>query len=145
PIEGAKAASWAVLVSGALQAALLYWGVRRTGATVHLAVPKLTPEIKRLIALAIPGTIAASATQINIFISMMLASLMDGARSWLAVADRLYQLPLGLIGVAIGVALLPRLSHALSENDNADAQATTDQAVVFSMALTLPAAAALMA
>ncbi len=145
PIEGAKAASVAVLVSGLLQAGLLYWGARKSGASIHFAVPKLTPEIKRLIALAIPGTIAASATQINIFISMMLASLMDGARSWLAVADRLYQLPLGLIGVAIGVALLPRLAQALSEGDDGDAQATTDQAVVFAMALTLPAAAALMA
>ena len=145
PIEGAKAASWAVLVSGLLQAGLLYWGARRAGATIHLAWPKLTPEIKTLVALAIPGTIAASATQINIFISMMLASLVDGARSWLSVADRLYQLPLGLIGVAIGVALLPRLSAALHEGDHDDAQATTDQAVVFALALTLPAAAALMA
>ena len=145
PIQGAYAASWAVLVSGVLQAGLLYWGARRTGARIGAVKPSLSPQIKALIMLAIPGTIAASATQINIFISSMLASFVDGARSWLAVADRLYQLPLGLIGVAIGVALLPRLSSAVQEGDQDDASVATDQAVVFAMALTLPAAAALMA
>jgi len=145
PIQGAYAASWAVLVSGVLQAGLLFWGARKAGARIGVVWPGLSPQIKTLIALAIPGTIAASATQINIFISSMLASFVDGARSWLAVADRLYQLPLGLIGVAIGVALLPRLSSAVQEGDHDDASVATDQAVIFAMALTLPAAAALVA
>ena len=60
---------------------------------------------------------AASATQINILISNVLASQVNGARTWLATADRLYQLPLGLVGVAIGVALLPRLSTAVQAGD----------------------------
>ena len=145
PIQGAYAASWAVLVSGVLQAGLLFWGARRAGARIGIVWPRLSPQIKALIALAIPGTIAASATQINIFISSMLASFVDGARSWLAVADRLYQLPLGLIGVAIGVALLPRLSQSVQEGDHDDAAVATDQAIIFAMALTLPAAAALVA
>ena len=144
-IEAAYSASWAVLVAGVLQAALLWWGVRKAGAHIVPRLPRLTPEIKALIALAIPGAIAASATQINIFISGVLASQVAGARSWLAVADRLYQLPLGLVGVAVGVALLPRLSQALQAGDEDDAQSATDQAIVFSLALTLPAAAALMA
>jgi putative peptidoglycan lipid II flippase len=143
--ESATAASWAIVAAGIAQAALIWWGARRTGAKIILRPPRLTPEIKALIALAIPGAIAASATQINIFISGVLASQVAGARSWLAVADRLYQLPLGLVGVAIGVALLPRLSQALQADDADDAQTTTDQAIVFALALTLPAAAALMA
>jgi len=141
----AEAATWAILVAGMLQAALLWWGARKSKANIILRLPRLTPEIKALIALAIPGAIAASATQINIFISGVLASQVAGARSWLAVADRLYQLPLGLVGVAVGVALLPRLSQALQAGDHDDAQNATDQAIVLSLALTLPAAAALMA
>ncbi len=144
--EGAAvAAAWGAVGSGVAQAAMLWWGVRRSGARVDVRLPRLTPEIRALIGLAIPGAVAASATQLNIFISGFLASLVDGARSWLAVADRLYQLPLGLVGVAIGVALLPRLSTAVQRGDRAEGQAATDEAVVIGMALTLPAAAALVA
>jgi putative peptidoglycan lipid II flippase len=139
------AASWGVLVAGVLQAALLWWGVRRSGGHVGFRWPRMTPEIRMLVALAVPGAIAASATQINIVISNVLASQVNGARSWLAVADRLYQLPLGLIGVAIGVALLPRLSRTVHEGDETGAQSAMDEAIGFSMALTLPAAAALVA
>jgi putative peptidoglycan lipid II flippase len=142
-VGAATAASWGALVSGVCQAGLLWWSVRRAGAHVGVTWPRLTPEIKALIGLAIPGAVAASATQINLFISGVLASGVAGARSWLAVADRLNQLPLGLIGVAIGVALLPRLSKAIGAGDREDAQAAMDEAIAFSMALTLPAAAAL--
>lgn len=143
--SAAVAASWGVLVAGVSQASLVWWGARKAGANIRVTVPKLTPEVKALIALAVPGAVAASATQVNIFISGILASQVNGARSWLAAADRLYQLPLGLVGVAIGVALLPRLSTAIQKNDRKDAQDAMDQAIGFSMALTLPAAAALVA
>jgi len=145
PVAAAWAASWAVLAAGVAQAGLLWWGARKAGAKLSLRLPRLTPEIKALILLAIPGAIAASVTQINIFISGVLASQMAGARSWLNVADRLYQLPLGLVGVAIGVALLPRLSQALGRGDAKDAQDSTDLAIVVSLALALPAAAGMMA
>jgi putative peptidoglycan lipid II flippase len=144
-IGAATAASWGVLVAGVLQAALLWWGVSRSGGRVDFRWPRLTPEIKALIWLAIPGAFAASATQINILISNVLASQVHGARSWLATADRLYQLPLGLVGVAIGVALLPRLSTAVQSGDGRESQNAMDEAIVFALALTLPAAAALMA
>ena len=91
------------------------------------------------------GALSASAFQINIFISGILASQVAGARSWLSAADRLYQLPVGLVGVAIGVALLPRLSKAASRDDHAGGQAALDEAITFALALTLPAAAALVA
>jgi putative peptidoglycan lipid II flippase len=145
PIHAAYAASAGVVVAGVAQAALLTWGVKKSGSKVHWVLPRLTPEIKALIALALPGAIAASATQINIFISGVLASHINGARSWLATADRLYQLPLGLVGVAIGVALLPGLSRAVGSGDQAAAQSTMDEAIVLALALTLPAAAALTA
>ncbi len=145
PISAAKWASAGILVAGASQATLLWWGVRKSGAHVDWRLPRLTPEVKQLIKLAIPGAIAASATQINIFISGILASQVAGARSWLSVADRLYQLPLGLVGVAIGVALLPRLSRAVHAGDGKGAQDATDEAITYALAFTLPAAAALIA
>jgi putative peptidoglycan lipid II flippase len=145
PHSAALAATWAIVVAGVCQAGLLWWGVNKSGARVTWRLPRLTPEIKALIALAVPGSISASATQINIFISGILASQVAGARSWLATADRLYQLPLSLIGVAVGVALLPRLSRTVHSGDRDGAQSAMDGALVFCLALTLPAAAALMA
>jgi putative peptidoglycan lipid II flippase len=145
PTRAAYAASVAVVLAGVGQAALCWWGAHRTGARVRLAWPTLTPDIKALIRLAIPAAIANSATQINLFISMILASQVAGMRVWMNVADRLYQLPMSLVGVAIGVALLPRLSQALQREDHDDAQAAMDQGLVFALALSLPAAAALMA
>ena len=143
-VAAAYAASVGVIVAGVLQAGLLWWGVRKSGARVDVRLPRLTPEIKALIGLAIPGAIAASATQINIFISGNLASLVPGGRSWLAAADRLYQLPLGLVGVAIGVALLPRLSTTVQSGDHGGAQSAMDEAMALSLAFSLPAAAALV-
>jgi len=113
PAEVAKAAAVAVFIAGILQALLLYWGVRRQNVKLSiLGWPRLTPRVKHILMLAIPGTIAASGTQINIMVSQFLASYEVGAKTWLYYADRLYQLPLGLVGVAVGVAILPRLSRA---------------------------------
>jgi len=143
PRTAAIAGSIGVIVAGVLQAWLLAWGVKKSGAEVRWVLPTLTPEIRQLLGRAVPGAIAASATQLNIFISGYLASFVNGGRTWLATADRLYQLPLGLVGVAIGVALLPQLSRAVQAKDHGDAQSAMDQAITFAMALTLPAAAAM--
>ncbi|MDP1914390.1 murein biosynthesis integral membrane protein MurJ [Brevundimonas sp.] len=144
-VGAAYAASWAVLVAGVSQAALCWWAARRAGADIRLALPRLTPAVKAIIITAIPAAIGNSATQINVFISGNLSSFVAGGRTWLATADRLYQLPLGLVGVAIGIALLPRLSRAVASADHGQQQASMDEALTLSMALTLPAAAALMA
>ncbi len=144
-IGAAYAASWAVLVAGVAQAGLCWWGVKRAGANVRIRMPRLTPEVKMIIITAIPAAIGNSATQINVFISGNLSSFVDGGRTWLATADRLYQLPLGLVGVAIGVALLPRLSAAVASEDHKRQQDSMDEAMALSMALTLPATAAIMA
>ena len=146
--EAIHAAYWAsigVFVSGVAQVGLLWWGVGKSGSHMRWVWPTLTPEIRALIGKAVPGALSASAFQINIFISGILASQVAGARSWLNAADRLYQLPVGLVGVAIGVALLPRLSRAVHTGDEADASRAMDEAITFAMALTLPAAAAMLA
>jgi putative peptidoglycan lipid II flippase len=146
--DALAAAQWAsagVVAAGLCQVGLLWWGVRKSGSHVRWVWPTLNPEIRALIAKAVPGALSASAFQINIFISGILASQVAGARSWLNAADRLYQLPVGLVGVAIGVALLPRLSKAAHTGDQADGQAALDEAITFALALTLPAAAALVA
>lgn len=145
PEQAAQGAVWGIFAAGVGQLLLLAWAVRKAGARLRIHTPKITPEIKALFLLAIPGVIAGSATQINVFISQALSSEVDGARTWLSTADRLYQLPLGLIGVAVGVALLPALSRAVGAGDQRGAQTAMDDALAFSMALTLPAAAALMA
>ncbi len=144
-VGAAYAASWAVLAAGVSQAGLCWWAARRAGANIRLAFPTLSPAVKAIIITAIPAAIGNSATQINVFISGNLSSFVAGGRTWLATADRLYQLPLGLVGVAIGIALLPRLSRAVASENHEQQQASMDEALILSMALTLPAAAALMA
>jgi putative peptidoglycan lipid II flippase len=144
PIPAAFAGAFGVVVAGVAQSSLVWWGLSRSGVKIRFRLPRLTPEIKSLLKLAVPGTVAASATQVNLFISGILASQVQGATTWLAYADRLYWLPLSLVGVAIGVALLPQLSRAVHAGRHEEAQEATDQAVVLSMALSLPAAAALV-
>lgn len=144
-VGAAYAASWAVLAAGVSQAGLCWWAARKAGADIRPALPRLTPAVKAIIITAVPAAIGNSATQINVFISGNLSSFVAGGRTWLATADRLYQLPLGLVGVAIGIALLPRLSRAVASKDHDQQQASMDEALTLSMALTLPAAAALMA
>ena len=134
------------LVAGGIQGGFLFWGVKKSGAHVGFSVmPVFTPDIRKLLMLAIPGALAAAATQVNIFISQNFSSSIPGATSWLTYADRFYQLPLGLVGVAIGTSLLPALSRAIHAQDHEHAQETMDQAIVMSMAFSLPAAVALIA
>jgi putative peptidoglycan lipid II flippase len=144
-ISAAYAASWAAFISGIMQAALCWWGAHRTGAHIHPKHLRLSPDIIALGRRMTPGVLSSSVVQINLFISAMLASEVAGMRVWLNVAERFYQLPLSLIGVAISVALLPRLATSLSKSDADDVQSAMDQAMVFGLALCLPAGAALMA
>ncbi|MDX2274198.1 MAG: murein biosynthesis integral membrane protein MurJ [Hyphomonadaceae bacterium] len=141
----AYASAIAVSVSGLLQAIWVWLGARRAGAHSALTPPRITPGVKRLVALAVPGAIAGGALQINVMVSQALASFEQGAITFLNVADRLYQLPLGLIGIAVGVAMLPRLARLVQAGDSAGASGALDEAVALSMAFTLPAAAALLA
>lgn len=145
PISAAWWGSFGVIIAGVGQAGICWWGARKTGARIRLARPKLTPEMRQLLKTAVPAAVANSATQINITVSSILASQVDGMRVWMSVADRLYQLPMSLVGVAIGIALLPRLAQAFQAKDEADARGAMDQSLTFALALALPAAAALTA
>ena len=143
PREAALYCAWAVCAAGIAQAALLFWGAKKAGLRFGFRAPKLTPDVRRVIALAVPGAIAASGTQVNLLISQILASLEVGARSWLSFADRLYQLPISLAGVALGLAILPSLSRASRRADADGFGRTLDQAVLLALGAALPAAAAL--
>ena len=134
-----------ITVSGVIQLAWLWAACRATGLRLSVRIPRLTPDVKRLILLGIPGAMAAGVTQINILVTSSIATLEAGARSWLYFADRLYQLPLGVVGIAMGVVLLPTLSGRLRAGDVQAATNAMNRALEISMALTLPAAAALAA
>ncbi|MBA4802376.1 MAG: murein biosynthesis integral membrane protein MurJ [Euryhalocaulis sp.] len=141
--ETALRLSIGVALSGILQVALVYWSCRRMGVKLRFPRPRWTPGVKRLVMLGVPGVLSAGAIQINIVVSSAIASIQPGAVSWLYYADRLYQLPLGMVGIAMGVALLPALSKRLGADDAAGANQTMNRAFELSMLLTLPAAVAL--
>ncbi|MFC7292401.1 murein biosynthesis integral membrane protein MurJ [Hirschia litorea] len=144
PRTVAIACSVATLIAGVLQAGVLWMGARRLGVHLKMRWPRITPAVKNVAKIAVPGALAASATQINIIVSSSIASFEAGAKGWLASADRFYQLPLGIVGVAVGVAILPRLSRAMSSaGSQTDTHRTLDEGIALAMALTLPAAVAL--
>jgi len=104
----------------------------------------MTPELKRLFIIAAPAALAGGVVQINLLVGRQVASFFDGAIAWLSYADRLYQLPLGVVGIAVGVVLLPDLSRRLRAGDTAGGQDALSRASEFSLALTIPAAVALV-
>lgn len=138
------ALAWAVPVAGIAQLALLWRGAARAGYAPRLVRPRLTPQIRRLAIVAAPAALAGGVVQINLLVGRQVASFFDGAVVWLSLADRLYQLPLGVVGIAIGVVLLPDLSRRLGAGDAAGGQAAFNRAAEISLALTVPAAVALL-
>lgn len=136
--------AWGVLLAGFAQLYWLSYALRRQGFDLALRLPRLTDGVRRLFKLGLPGVITAGITQINILIGTMIASLQEGAVSWLYYADRVNQLPLGIVGIAISVVLLPELTRQLAQADDAPAMNTHNRALEFAMLLTLPAAVALV-
>ena len=130
-------------VSGVLQFACLIYGLKRANIRLPLYRPRLTPGVKRLWVLGVPGLISAGITHINIMVSHAISTLQEGAPSWLYYSDRLYQLPLGIIGIAMGVALLPALSRRLRAGDESGAMTSLNRALEITAYLTLPATVAL--
>ncbi len=138
------ALAMAVPVAGIAQMALVWWAAARAGFPLRLRRPKMTPELKRLAIIAAPAALAGGVVQINLLVGRQVASFFDGAVAWLNYADRLYQLPLGVVGIAIGVVLLPDLSRRLRAGDTEGGQNAFNRACEISLALTIPAAVALM-
>ncbi|MEQ1900850.1 MAG: murein biosynthesis integral membrane protein MurJ [Devosia sp.] len=133
------------LAGGAAQLAMVYAAIRRAGFVPHLHWPKFDSDVRRFWVLAIPAVIAGGITQVNIFVGTIIASSADSAIAYLYYADRLYQLPLGIIGIAIGTVLLPELSRHLKGGRHVEADASQNQALLIAMLLSVPAATALIA
>ncbi|MFN3230779.1 MAG: murein biosynthesis integral membrane protein MurJ [Alphaproteobacteria bacterium] len=141
---GGHALAIGVTFGGFLQFAWLAFEVRRAGFRIRLRRPRLTPGVKRLLILMAPVALGAGAVQLNLLIDVVIASFLpDGSMSYLFYADRLNQLPVGVVGVAVGTALLPLLSRQINAGDDRDSMASLNRAIEICLFLTLPAAVAL--
>ena len=144
PSQGAKRLALAVSLGGGAHLLMillaLWWG--RPG------LPRLnfrwTPDLTRFFVLAAPAVAAASTSQLVLLVATQIASVQAGAVSWLYYADRVFQLPLGFVAVAMGVVLLPEIASREAAGDETGRRATVDRALAIGLSLALPAAAALV-
>ncbi len=137
--------AWTVAAAGAAQFLMLYVAAARAGMPLRLPRPRLTEGVRRLLKLMVPGVLSAGAQQLNLLVGTIIASLQAGAVSYLYYADRIYQLPLGLIGIAFGVVLLPDLARKLRGGAEQAAMDSLNRGLEHALLLTLPATAALVA
>lgn len=136
--------AWGVTISGVLQLALLAYAVRRAGMALRVPRPRMTPRMRVLLRRMAPGLVGAGVTQLNLAVDVVIVSwLPPGSASLLYYADRVNQLPLGVIGTAVGTALLPTLSRQARSGEADAARASLNRGLEFALALTLPAALAL--
>ncbi|MGA3401724.1 MAG: murein biosynthesis integral membrane protein MurJ [Acetobacteraceae bacterium] len=139
------ALSWGVTAAGVAQLGLLIWAMRRAGMGLHLPRPRLTPQVRLLLRRMVPGLVGAGVTQLNLAVDVIIASLLPpGTVSLLYYADRVQQLPLGVIGTAVGTALLPLLSRQVRAGEGEASVSTLNRAIEYALFLTLPAAVALV-
>ena len=140
----ATAVSAGVTVGGVLQLGLLLAACKRAGIVLKFRKPKLTPGVRQFIRVVLPATLGAGVYQVSVFIdTFFLARIGTGAVSWFNYADRLNQLPLGVIGAAIGTAILPQVSRHVDIGEADKAAKVQGQAAELAMLLCLPAALAL--
>lgn len=143
PVE--RALIWAVPLAGIAQLAVVWIAAAKAGFNLRPHLPRLTPEIKSLLILAGPAALAGGVVQINLLVGRQVASFsQEGALQYLNLADRLYQLPLGVVAIAIGIVLLPDLSRRLQAGDGQGARDAYNRACEFALLLTVPAAVALV-
>ena len=133
-----------VPLAGLSQLGLLVFFFKKQQFALSIKVPRLTPEIMRLIKIAIPAAMAGGVIQINLVVGRQVASYFEGAVAWLNYADRIYQLPLGVIGIAIGIVLLPKLSKTTSKNLTRDNKNIINRSIEFALFFTMPATCALL-
>jgi putative peptidoglycan lipid II flippase len=132
------------MLSGVAQFLWLVISCRKAGMALSLPRPRFTPAVKKLVRIMGPGVFGAGVTQINLLVSTQIASLLPtGAVAYLYYADRLNQLPLGVVGIAVGTAILPPLSRQVRAGDTAAAMHTQNRGLELALLLTLPAAVAL--
>ncbi len=138
------ALAWGVFAAGIAQCLFLFGALARAGERLRPVRPEFGPKVKLLLKRALPVALGAGVYQVNLAIDMIVASFLPaGSISYLFYADRINQLPLGVIGVAVGTVLLPVLSHQVRSGDTAGAHASQNRAIEFALLLTLPAAFAL--
>ena len=145
-VATAETQAIAVTVSGVLQLIWLIWSCRTAGVRLKLGLPRLSPDVKKLLWLIGPAAIGQGAIQFNLLVSTSLAArfLPEGAVSYLYYADRLNQLPLGLLGIGVGTAILPLLSRQIGGGNVEAAAHTQNRALELAFFLSLPAAIALV-
>jgi len=141
--SSAHALAWGVMISGVVQLGLVLWAAARAGMALNLLrPPTLTPEVRQVLRRMGPGVLGAGVTQLNLAVDVIIASFLPaGAVSYLYYADRVGQLPLGVIGAAVGTALLPLLSRQLRAGEALSAHRSMNRAMELSLLLCLPAAA----
>lgn len=135
---------WTIPVAGVAQMVLVWIAAKRAGFILIPMRPRWSPDMRRLVRVAVPAALAGGVVQVNLLVGQQVASYFDRAVGWLYTADRLYQLPLGVVGIAIGIVLLPDLSRRLKENDEEGSRDALSRAAEISLALTIPAAVALI-
>jgi putative peptidoglycan lipid II flippase len=136
--------AWFTPLTGIAQMALVWIAAARMGYPLRLRRPRMTPDLRRLVAIAAPAVLAGGVVQINLLVGRQVGSYFEGAIAWLSYADRLYQLPLGVVGIAIGIVLLPDMSRRLKADDVGGSRHALSRATEFALFLTLPAAVALV-
>ncbi|MGV3479167.1 MAG: murein biosynthesis integral membrane protein MurJ [Sphingobium sp.] len=142
--RSATALAVGVTAGGVLQLLLLWNSARKAGVSLSLRRPKMTPDVRQFFVVVIPATLGAGVYQISQLIDTFFATrLPEGSMSYLNYSDRLNQLPLSVIGTALGTAILPHISRFISQDNPAEAAKVQGQAVDLSMLLCLPAAIAL--
>jgi putative peptidoglycan lipid II flippase len=138
----AHALSIGVFIGGVLQLLWLAAATARAGFWLYARKPTWCKDTRLFLKRMVPGIIGGGVTQINIWIDTLIATLVTGAVSYLYYADRITQLPLAIIGTAVGTALLPSLSRTFKEGNTEKAVMIQNRAIEFTLFLTLPAAVA---
>lgn len=139
----AHALSWGVFLAGILQFLWLFYFTVRAKFLLYPKFPRLTGDIKKFFKKLLPGIIGANVMQINLLVDSIFASMIAGAVSYLYYADRINQLPLAMIGIAIGIALLPTLSRKIKAGENKEAIKIQNVALEAGLMLVIPATLAL--
>jgi putative peptidoglycan lipid II flippase len=133
------AAAWGVLISGVLQALLVGGDTWRAGAFTGLRTLRLDRDVRRFFAALLPATIGSAGTQLALFADTIIASLLaTGAISALYYADRIDQLPIGVIGIAVGTVLLPEMTRRIAAGDHDGARSAQNRAIEFALLLGIP-------
>jgi putative peptidoglycan lipid II flippase len=142
--ETAEAMAIAVIAGGIFQLGLCWAATVRAGIKLRLIPPRMTPRVKELLILILPATLGGGLYYVSqLFYAYFATSLPEGSLVYLGFADRLNQLPLAIIGSALGTAILPAISRHVGQGDGGGAARLQGQATELAMLLTLPAAVAL--